>query len=251
MSRVLNLILAHQPASQLDPLLRWWSNYSAPEDILVAYGGTMENFKALPEIPRIFVGDPRLRTKDLQRDKQSYGGIWRGAADYLAGPPQQDFTHVYFAEYDHLPLVPDLAAKLLARMKSERADILAHHLRQIDGTVSDFYLYHAASPDFATFWQKVSRRTDKNTVLQMQGSASFWTREAFIKVAQQPESILAYMEIYLPTLAHHLGFRIRDLGEQNEFVRHAPFKNLTIENARQKGSWTIHPVKKLPPSNCV
>jgi hypothetical protein len=246
MNRILNLILAHQPAAELEKLLRWWSLCAATADILVAYGGTLENFKTLPEIPRVFIDDSRLRVKDLQRQKQSYGAIWRSAAGYLAEPLQQDFTHVYFAEYDHLPLVPDLAARLLARLETERADILAHHLRRIDGTSNDFYLYHISDPAFAAFWEKNSVRADKKTVLQMHGSASFWTREAFLKVAAQPESISAYLEIYLPTLAHHLGFRIRDFREQNEFVLHASSRALSMAAARQKGSWTVHPVKAMP-----
>jgi hypothetical protein len=198
-------------------------------------------------VPRFFVADPRLRGKDLQREKQSYGGIWRGAAAYLAEPSQQDVTHVYFAEYDHLPLVRDLSAKLLERMQRERADILAHHARQVDGSGNDFYLYHLSDPKFEPFWRQISVRADKRTVLQMHGSASFWTREAFLAVAAVPETISVYLELYLPTLAHHLGYRIRDLGEQNASVLHAPSKDMNVEVARQKGCWTIHPLKDYTP----
>ena len=245
MSRVLNVILAHQPAPQVEKLLRWWSVCSKAEDILIAYGGTLENFKSLPDIPRFYVDDPRLRVRDLQRDRQSYGGIWRGTAACLASPLYRDHTHIYFAEYDHLPLIPDLAAKLVERLQSEKADVLAHHLRQVDGTNSFFYLYHISDPGFNSFWERISVRADKRTVLQMHGSASFWTREAFLNVAAQPEEIEVYTELYLPTVAHHLGFRVRDFGEQNDCVQHAPSRDLSVEIARQKGSWTVHPVKSI------
>jgi len=244
MSRVLNLILAHQPAAQIQKLLRWWSAYSDPADLLIAYGGTAANFQTLPDVPRVFIDDPRLRVRDLQRDKQSYGGIWRAGAQYLLEPSHLDFTHVYFAEYDHLPLVPDLAARLLQRLQDERADILAHHLRRIEGTNNPFFLYHVADPEFAAFWEGISVRPEKDTVLQMHGSASFWTREAFLRVARQPEEIKVYVEVYLATVAHHLGYRLRNFGDQNEYVRHSA-EGVTIELARQHGSWTVHPVKLI------
>ncbi len=52
----------------------------------------------------------------------------------------------------------------------------------------------------------------------MFGSGSFWTREAFCAVCAVEEPFPIYMELYLPTLAHHLGFRVRDFGEQDRFV---------------------------------
>jgi hypothetical protein len=245
MSRVLSLVLAHQPAVQIQQLLRWWSDYSSLDSLLIAYGGTEENFRSLPDVPRMFIDDARLKGKDLQREKQSYGGIWRATAKFLSEPANRDFSHIYFAEYDHLPVVRDIHCKLLERMQVEQADVLAHHLRRVDGTANPFYLNHIADPAFRPFWRKISRRTDKTTVLQMMGSASFWTREAFIQTANQPEEIKVYLELFLPSVAHHLGFRLRDLKEQNECVRHAPFEYLSVKYARQRGNWAVHPIKKL------
>jgi hypothetical protein len=87
MSGVLNVILTHQPRAGIENVLAWWSRYSPPENILVAYGGTEEGFKNLPEVQRVFISDPRLRVKDLQREKQSYGGLWRGVSRWLLEHP--------------------------------------------------------------------------------------------------------------------------------------------------------------------
>lgn len=248
MNRVLNVILTHQPPAAVEKTLTWWSRCAPPGDVLIAFGGTEARFQTLPARPRVFVPDASLRVKDLQREKQSYGGIWRRVARWLSENPQELFTHVYFAEFDHLPLVPDLAARLLERLRAEQADVLSHHLRRIDGTSNVFYLHHVFDPAFNLFWEKVSLRADPQVVLQMHGSASFWTVEAFRAVADQPEDIRTYFEVYLPTLAHHLGFRVVDLKEQNEFVRHAASPDLTVAAALKKQSWTIHPVKILPPA---
>ena len=250
MNRVLNVILTHQSRSDVERLLAWWSHCSAPGNILLAYGGTEEEFKKLPDIPRIFVADPRLRVKgDLARGKQSYGGVWRAVANRLAGEPNPDWTHIYFAEYDHLPLVSDLSERLLRRMEEERADVLAHRLLRVDGSSFEICLNHIGDPAFAAFWRRISVRANKDVVLYMLGTGSFWTCEAFLAVASQPEQISAFLEIYLPTLAHHLGFRVRDFNDQNLCCRANPIPEISsAAAARARGCWTMHPLKKIPDS---
>jgi len=72
-----------------------------------------------------------------------------------------------------------------------------------------------------------------------------WTREAFLAVSEQHQSIRCYLELYLPTLAHHLGFRVRGWNEDHHLISNLPNKSVTLEEARKRGSWTVHPVKDL------
>jgi len=246
MSRVLNLILSHQPRAELERLLAWWSSYAPVEDLLLAYGGMEEEFKKLPNVSRVFVADPRLRAGDMPREKHSYGGVWRAAAQWLAERRGESFTHVHFAEFDHLPVVSDLAAKLLERAEQEQADVLAHGLYRVDGTSNVHYLYHLSNPAFMKFWRRISVRSDKETVFKMLCTGSFWTCKAFMDTAAQEEEVLAYLEIYLPTLAHHLGFRVRDFRDQSQCVFALPRHWLSVESARQMGCWTVHPMKTIP-----
>jgi hypothetical protein len=245
MSGVLNIILSHQPRLELDRVLSWWSSYARRENILVAYGGTELEFNSLSDVQRIFVPDPRLRVRDLQREKQSYGGIFRAAAHWLA-EHDDPFTHVYFAEFDHVPIVPDFTARLLERIKMDNADVLAHGLHRVDGTSNVHYLYHLADPAFLNFWRRISIRAEKEAVLKFVATGSLWTREAFLAVAAQKEEVAGYLEVYLPTVAHHLGFRVRGFREQDQCVSTMPIKDLSLERARAMGCWTVHPVKTLP-----
>lgn len=247
MNRVLNLILSHQPAVELERVLECWSAYSSLENALVAYGGTEDEFRKLPNVARVFVVDPHLRT-NKSRGKQSYTGVWRAAGQWLSERQGESFTHVYFAEFDHLPVVADLAVKLVERARQEQADVLGHGLNRIDGTSNVHYLYHLSDPAFLKFWGRVSVRCDKQTVLRMLGTGSFWSREAFMGVAAQEQEIPVYMEIYLPTLAHHLGFRVRDFRDQSRCVSPMPMEGMSVEKARQMGCWTVHPIKAILPS---
>ena len=240
MNRLLNVVITHRPPDEVAALLAQWDLCARREDLLVAFGGSEAGFTALEHPRRELVRGPRLRTSDHQRERQSYTEVFHAAAKHVEA---EDFTHVYVAEYDHLPLVPDLGDRLVARLQQEQADVLGHELQRVEGTSSAHYLSHIVDPRFHEFWRQISRRRDKNVVLNMFGSGSFWTREAFLAVASYDEPFPMYLEIWLPTLAHHLGFRLRDFAEQNRYVRSVGDWDDQIEEARRAGAWTVHPLK--------
>ncbi len=242
MSRVLNLLLTHQPAPAVARMVAWWCDHCPAENILLVFNGAESDFARLEHPQKVRVDDPRLRTVLHSRERQSYTGVFRVASEWLAG---RDFTHVHLAEYDHLPLVPDLAERQLARLEEERADVLGFQLARVDGTNQPHLLYHADLPGFFPFWREVSVRADKGVVLSMFGSGSFWTRRAFDAVAAPPETVPIYLELYLPTLAHHLGYRVRDWGAQNRFISSLGNFVDRIDEARRAGAWALHPVKTL------
>lgn len=163
---------------------------------------------------------------------------------WLRTRPQ--FEYVYLTEYDHVPLVPDLHERMLERASSEKADVLAHHLHRIEGTNHPHYLFHSSEERFHRYFESISAREDKRVILSMLPTGSFWSREAFEAVASREEPIPVYVELYLPTLAHHLGYRVRELPEQNPFVLASGDRVREIDSARAAGAWTLHPVKMLP-----
>jgi hypothetical protein len=221
-------------------MLEAWRDSVDLAGMLVVAGGTRADFEAIAHPQKVFVDDPRLHTRDHQREFQSYTGVCAVVSSWLQG---RDFTHVSLCEYDHLPLVPDFNARHLQRLAEEDADVLGYQVRRVDGTNHPHYLYHHSNSAFHRYWQEITRRDDPSVVLSMFGSGSFWTREAFDAVAARAEPFRVYLEIYLPTLAHHLGFRVRDLAEQNQFVHAAPDLQSQIDSFRPAGAWSVHPVK--------
>lgn len=247
---MLNVLLSHQRADQLAPLLRIWRRVAQESTLLLAYGGARSDFDHLTHEPRIFIDDTRLRTRDHQREYQSYTGLLKAVQGWIeAAACAADY--IYLAEYDHIPLVADLNARQTARMQSEDADLLGFHLQRIDGTNHPHYLYHVANPRFEAWLQPITARRDAGVTLSMLGTGSVWTREAFASVAAMDEPFPMYFELYLPTLAHHLGFRVRDWADQNPFVVNKGDRGAEIGAAQQAGAWTLHPVKNLPPAFAI
>ncbi len=159
----------------------------------------------------------------------------------------RNFSICTSSSTDHVPLIPDLYERMIDRLQAENADVLAFHLRRVDGTSDPHYLHHANETRFHDFFSSISRRADPEVVLAMLGTGSFWKREVFEAVTSIPEPFPIYFELYLPTLAHHLGYRLRDLAEQNAFVRHMGDFSQCLDQCRTSGAWTAHPVKSLSP----
>ena len=236
------VLLSHLPPEETEGLLaRWRHYYEPPSRLVLCYGGTPENFAKISYDAKIYIDDPRLRTRHHQREKQTYSQIFQKVTQWLADHPECQY--VYFAEFDHWPLVRDLGARLIERLKREKADVLGHQLARRDQTCCAHYLNHLSDDRFLPWLKSVSCRPDPGATFNMFGSGSFWTREAFMAVGAKGEPFPIYLEVYLPTLAHHLGFRVRDFQDQNRHIRAAGSRFDEIEEATAAGAWTIHPIK--------
>lgn len=242
--RVLNVILTHQSPSAIGRMLDWWKDRVPLDSVLLMYGGPAKDFDGIAHQRKIFVEDERLRTRDHQRELQSYTQLYR-AVNHFLHREGADFNFVHVAEYDHLPIVRDLNLRQIERLDSERADVIGFHLQRVDGTSNAHFLYHASNEQFGRYWSGITCRDEPDVVLSMFGSGSFWKREAFAAVASGEEPFPIYVEIFLPTLAHHLGFRVRDYGAQDEFVGVLKDKTNEIPRAEKNGAWILHPVKYL------
>lgn len=244
MDNILLILLSHQPRRDLERTISSWLKVVRAQSLLLAYGGPDSQFSHIDFGQKAFIADQRLRLPDQQRNRQSWAGVLQAAQAFLKTRPE--FDYVYITEYDQIPLVKDVLGRMVARIDAENADVLAHHLQRIDGTSHPHYLYHSGENRFHQHFESISQRMDKRVILSMLGTGSFWTRRAFEAVATREEPFPIYIEIYLPSLAHHLGFRIRDIPDQNPFVVNLGNRGEEIDSARDRGAWTLHPVKAPP-----
>jgi hypothetical protein len=240
MNDTVTILLTHQTPTQVQRMLEWWGQQVSGTDYLIAYGGGQQEFTKIPTSDKVFISDPRLRTQDHVRERQSYSGVFRTASEKVR---RSAFRYVWFVEYDHIPVVSNVITQLKERMGNASADVICYNLGRIDQTISPHFLGHAKDQEFFDLWRRISVRQEKGVVFSMFASGSFWKRDAFEAIAATDESFPVYQEIYLPTLAHHLGFRLSDLGAQKDFIRAFPTRTLTFEYAKAHGALTVHPLK--------
>lgn len=242
MSKVVTILLTHQSQSAVERMLSYWRNLDGQQDFIIAYGGPVADWQQQsPQVVRI--EDPQLRTRDHPRERQSYQGVFQSVL-----PRIRDLgaTHVHLAEYDEIPLVADLNQRMLDLMEREKCDVLGHRLLRVDDTTQPHCLDHLRDPAFAQYWREISVRKEKEVVLSMLGCGSFWTREGFAAVAELKPSLRIYLELFLPTAAHHLGYRVRPITEQDAFMApEIPKSRNDLERWKVQGAWRVHPVKEM------
>lgn len=243
MTKIVTILLTHQTHAEVCRMLSYWQEMDAEQEFIIAHGGDLDRPDSFDGY-WVKITDPMLRTKDHPRERQSYLGVFQALAPLIA---QLEATHVHLAEYDEIPLIRDLNQKLLDWMSQERCDVLGHRLVRVDQSSHPHYLDHQKDSAFDRYWQSIGVRDDATITLSMLGCGSFWKHEAFQAVASLQPSMRMYLELFLPTAAHHLGYRVRPMPSQQD-VFMAPEKPKSpgeLERYRELGAWRLHPVKHM------
>ncbi|MEM1059847.1 MAG: hypothetical protein AAGK14_11410 [Verrucomicrobiota bacterium] len=245
MSETLNLILTHQPPKAVERMLKYWAQAVPPESIHVIYGGESGDFQSLECERKVFIDSPRLRTVDHQRERQSYIALFRAVLDL---PAFRQAHYVHLAEYDQIPLLRGVNDLQRAWLEAEEADLIAYYLQRIDRTNSAHFLMHWCDPWFQQFLQNISVRDNWKAVYALKGYGTFWRREAWEAVAAVREPGPIYLEQWMPTVAHHLGFRIRPIPHDAERQVVPPVElpePASTDREAIQTQWFVHPVTNL------
>lgn len=240
---VCHVIICHLSPAQAQAVVERWRTVE-PESIqLLAYGGTKADYDRLPpDLNAIYIAEDSLRTNNHARERQQYSGIFKSASHWLA---QNDVaaTHVHLAEFDVIPLVDHPGLLLVRSLQEEDADVLGFGLVDLTGTTHPHYRHEMSGAKLLEYLNGASMRELRTRLIAMLGCSSIWTRECFDAVAQL-DTPRVYLEVAMPTLAHHLGYRVRPMPEaQQRFVTFQGDYTSRIEEYRQKGAWLVHPCK--------
>lgn len=244
MANTLAVLLCHTDNTSIHNVIHWWQQHTDIDDnILIAFGGLESEYNNITWKHKVFVDDPRLRTRDHQREKQSYQGVFKAAA---AWKPIEGYDYIHFAEYDHLPLKRDLHNHYISILNEANAHVLGHDLKRIDSTNNPHCLYHLSNPDFAQFWQSISERSNPNQLYSFLGTGHFWQQQAFLHTASLPTSPSIYLELFMPTAAHHLGYKVVGHNASHHYISPRKDQSHCLDTAIKKGILTIHPIKQIP-----
>jgi hypothetical protein len=233
------VLVSHENAAAVARMTHIWNSLTTPGQCLVAYGGERSEFDKIAG-DKVFVNDPRLRTSDHQREFQSYSKLLATALDTLA---DKNWEWLFIAEYDLVPIKSDLFPEIIAEAEREEADLLGAGASRLDNTLHSHHGVHAAAAGWSAWVKSISRRENPKIVLSCLGSAQLWRREAIEAVVAVGEPIETYLEILLPTVAHHLGFRVRPWKSHANFIQPDPLPCDNLDVLKAKGALLAHPIK--------
>jgi len=221
-------------------MCRYWRTLFPDVDLLVAFGGYIEQFKKVSWEKKIFIDDSSLRTRDHQRECQSYVEVYRAVREYFAS---DSVDELLFSEFDHIPLRKDFFTLLSNQMDEEGADVLMHGLTMVNNTGHAHYLYHANMLGFFQQIANFSIRPDTSQVLSAYGFGQYWKWEAFEQMAIIKDEVGCYLELWSPTVAHHLGYRVKATKDHWHTHDYYGDQTASVEGLKKLGCWSVHPAK--------
>ncbi|HWH94451.1 MAG TPA: hypothetical protein VNT03_11375 [Baekduia sp.] len=240
----LTIILTHQDAEQADERMELLQTVAPEARFVLGHGGARSAFDQITWTEKFFVDDPTLRgpAQHLQSLNLVFETAWR---EYVAGDPEVD--SLYVIEYDHLILDATFEQRLRELAREAGADMLGKTCVDATATNLAHYVRFRRDRRLLAHLQRVSVREDRERLFSCLGDGIWLTRralEAYVDVAAHPP---CYCEIYVPTLVHHLGFRVADVDAHSDLyhdVRWQPERSASeVLELERAGAVFVHPAK--------
>lgn len=244
---VLTAVLTHLPAPLVRAQIDYLARVAPDERFVVCHGGKRSDFDDLApgQGEAVFIDDASLRGPHFEKSLNATLGALH--SQYVRDDPGVD--HVYVIEYDHLILRPDFAESLTALARRTGAGLLAKSASPRNDTNWPHYLAARDDARLNAWIDRVSTREDKAMRLGCLGTGLFFRRDAFESFCAVEGAPPAYVELFVPTAVHHLGYKVVDVDAVSDLyadVRWLPEYDLDgVRSARRAGRAFVHPFKRL------
>jgi hypothetical protein len=213
---------------------------------LVAYGGPPENFPLLDHPARIFLEDSSQRGPVIQ---QCVDELLPKVSGYLNQPGSLRCDFIHFSEFDHLILRRNYFDMLAEVFRQSGCDFIGKTAGLKTHSNWIHYLRYREDQPLRDYLGAISKREDKTALYGMLGNGYTLSRDALESISRLPALPRVYYELLFPTLTHHLGFRVGDIGAFSDMFYHVrwgpTWKPKEARNLIQNGAACCHPFKDL------
>ena len=241
---IVTAVLIHLPSDQVRERLELLSAVAPHARFVVCYGGERSEFDRIALEHKLFIDEPTLRGPEqhLQSLTRTFQTVWDA---YFASDPSSDA--LYLIEYDHLVLDEQFEAQLADLAQRSGADLMGKNCVDCTATNSAHYVRFRRDPRLHAHLRRLSVRDDPSRLFSCLGDGIWMSRralQAYVGVAEHPP---CYCEIYVPTLLHHLGFRVVNVDAYGDLYSHVrwipPFDTDEVIAGLEAGVVFMHPVK--------
>lgn len=237
-------VLTHLPSEQVRERFELLRAVAPEARFVVGYGGERNEFERIALEHKLFIDEPTLRGPEqhLQSLTRIFEALWD---NYFAHDESADA--LYLIEYDHLILDARFEDHLGELAETCQADLMGKNCVDCTATNSEHYVRFRRDPRLLAHLRRLSVRADPARLFSCLGDGIWISRpalQAYVEVSEHPP---CYCEIYVPTLLHHLGFRVANVDAHSDLYRHVrwmpPFDTNQVIARFQEGAVFMHPVK--------
>jgi hypothetical protein len=240
----LTVVLTHQDPDRVHETLDLLRLVTEENDVFVCHAGRREDFDRIEFGGKVYIDDPTLRgpARHLQSLSQVFEAVWRTRVK-----DDEGIDSVYVIEYDHLILDTGYEQRLRDLAVRTGADFLGKNCVDRTATNWQHYVRFRADERLLSHLRVRSVRDDPVKLFGCLGDGMWLVRsalEAYVEAAPHPP---CYVEVYVPTLLHHLGFRVVDIDEHSDLYGDVrwdrPFASGEAIARLNDGAVFLHPVK--------
>jgi hypothetical protein len=243
---LLTALVTHLPAREVDLQLDYLRAVAPESRFVVCHGGEHAEFERVGHDEKLFVEDPSLRGPWMD---QSYNEVLTRVHDEFVAPDLA-IDALFLLEYDHVVLRGGYEDAFGDVLDSTGADFLGKNCVCRDASNWMHSVRARRDGRFTEFLRSVSVRGQVEPSIYGALGGGFVVRrralEAFRAVEHPPG---VYLEVYMPTLLHHLGFVVDDFDRVSDIydeVVHGPPKTFEeVLAARDRGRFFVHPFKDV------
>jgi hypothetical protein len=248
---VLTAVLTHLGRDLVRSQARYLRALAPESRFVICFGGPREEYEALGEEDALFIEEPSLRAPPHERSHtEVLTAVYeRRVRDH----PEVEL--VYFIEFDHLILRPDFERRLAGLAEETGAGLLAKAASPRNDTNWPHFLRYRDDPRVKGFFEKISVREDPAERWGCLGTGMLLSREALAAFCSLESHPRAYVELFVPSVVHHLGFEVVDVDRHGDLYGAVSWRpEYGIEDAiaaKRAGRTFIHPVKQVDALDAV
>jgi hypothetical protein len=237
-------VITHLDAEQVHAGTALLGALAPDARVVICYAGTRSEFERLEVSEKVFIDDPTLKSSGphLQSMTQVFEAVWEAC---FAG--DDDADSLYVIEYDHLVLDGEFERHLCELAEKTNADLLGKQCIDCSASNHEHYIRFRRDPRLLDQLRRHSVREETTRIFSCLGNGIWVTRralEAYVAVGHHPP---CYLEVYVPTLLHHLGFHVVNIDAHSGLYRHVrwlpPFTVAEVIERLGQGTAFMHPVK--------
>jgi|SRR5215211_1202962 len=243
---LLTVLLSHLSASAVEASVDHVRRMAPDSRLILCHGGRRPDFDAVRFEDKLFIENRGLRGPSAAF--QSYNDTLGEVFDRFVAP-DESVDKILMLEFDQVLLSREFTQRLIQLMDNSGADLLGKTC--VDRTATNWWhrVRYRDDPVLLRFLESVSTREDRRRLYGCLGTGFAMRRqvlEAYTAVTH-PEHI--YVELYLPTLVHHLGFRVDDIDRYGDLYAHVrsrpPYDLAAALELQRAGAVVLHPFKDV------
>lgn len=242
---ILTAILTHLDSRVVERQLDYLRTLSPASRFVVCHGGTRDHFDGLSTREALFIDDPSLRGPHFEK---SINAILDALYETYVRD-DDTIELVYVIEYDHLILRSDFERTLEELARRTGAGLLAKAASARNDSNWPHFLSTRGDDVLNSFIRGISQREDPCLRFGCLGTGMLFRRDAFCAFCTLHDPPSRYVELFVPTVIHHLGFEVVDVDAVADLymaIRWLPeFDMDEVSREKRAGRTFVHPFKQL------